>query len=109
MNSHLNYIQNWPELARESKWCVNTLAKRCNVSVRMLERYFLKKMGKCPKTWLTEQRMLLAMELVNSGSRVKEAAIRLDYKQQSHLSNEFNQFWGFYPTKGPVTKRLQTP
>jgi AraC-like DNA-binding protein len=56
MNNGLHHIKNWLELAHEAKWCAATLAKNCGVSLRTLERHFLKEMGKCPKAWLSEQR-----------------------------------------------------
>ena len=56
MNSKLNYIENWPERAREAQWCVAALAKKSGASTRTLERHFLKEMGKSPKAWLEEQR-----------------------------------------------------
>ena len=61
MNSKLNYIENWPELAQEAKWCAATLAKKCGVSERTLERHFLKHFGESPRIWLTKQRLGLAI------------------------------------------------
>jgi transcriptional regulator GlxA family with amidase domain len=46
MNAKLNHLQNWPELARAKNWSAATRAQNCGVSLRMLERYFLKEMGK---------------------------------------------------------------
>jgi transcriptional regulator GlxA family with amidase domain len=42
MNSRVHQIQNWPELARQADWSVALLARNRPVSVRTLERYFLK-------------------------------------------------------------------
>jgi len=88
MNTRLHHIQNWPELARAANKSVAALARHCDISVRTLPRYFLKKMGKSPKQWLSEQRLLRANELIQGGSSVKETAARLDYKHQSHLANQ---------------------
>jgi AraC-like DNA-binding protein len=99
MNSLLNHIQNWPELAQQANWSASALAKLCGVSVRTLERHFLRLKGKRPKAWLAEQRQQQAVELFQDGSTVKEAASCLHYKHPSHLTNDFKKHWGNCPTK----------
>jgi transcriptional regulator GlxA family with amidase domain len=64
MSNRLDRIQNWSELAREAGWCAATLAKKCEVSMRTLQRHFEENMGKPPKNYLTEQRQQLARELL---------------------------------------------
>ena len=107
MNKRLQQIQNWPERAQAAKWCVATLAKDCGVSLRTLERYFLKAMGKHPKAWLAEQRQQRANELIQDGSSVKETAALLDYKHPSHLTNDFKNKWGCCPTGKTAPQRSQ--
>jgi AraC-like DNA-binding protein len=102
MNSRLNHVQNWPELARQAKWSVTALAKQCNVSCDTLRRYFLKQMGKLPGEWLAEQRHHRALELLRGGSSVKETAACLGYKQQTNFTRKFKEDWGACPTlRGP--------
>ena len=83
MNSKLNHIQNWPELAQEAEWSAAKLAKKCGVSMRKLERHFLKIMGKSPKAWLTEQRQHQADEMLRQGLPVKVIAPRSDTRDQT--------------------------
>ena len=97
MNTHLHHIQNWPGLARQAKWSASALAAKCGVSVRTLERHFLKQMGKPPKLWLAEQRQLMAIELLRNGSTVKEAAGHAGYGHASTFSREFKKNWGNCP------------
>jgi len=97
MNTKLNHIQNWPERARDTNWSASALARKCGVSVRTLERYFLKRMGKNPKAWLAEQRQHQAIELLRDGSSVKETAATLGYKHSNHFSREFKKCWGHNP------------
>jgi transcriptional regulator GlxA family with amidase domain len=97
-NSRLNNIQDWTELAQQANWSASVLAKKCGVSVRTLERYFLKQMGKNPKAWLAEQRQHHAIELLHDGSSVKETAACLGYKHSTHFSREFKEHWGHCPT-----------
>lgn len=98
MNTRLHHIQNWPELARQTNWSAAALAKKCGVSVRTLERYFLKQMGNSPKAWLLKQRQRRAFDLIRDGSTVKEAAARIGYQHASTFSREFMKHWGCYPT-----------
>ncbi|MEI9963256.1 MAG: AraC family transcriptional regulator [Limisphaerales bacterium] len=99
MNTKLNRIQNWLELARQAKWSAAALAKQCGVSVRTLERYFLKKFNKSPRLWLAEHRQKQAIELLHDGSTVKETANYLDYKTQHHFSREFKKNSGYPPSQ----------
>jgi transcriptional regulator GlxA family with amidase domain len=98
MNTKLNQIQNWLELARDVKWSASALAKQCGVSVRTLERYFLKQLGNSPKAWLIEQRQRHVIKLLSEGNTVKETASCLHYKHQNHLTNDFKRRWGISPT-----------
>ena len=109
MNTKLNHIQKWPELALAANWCAATLAKNCGVSLRTLERYFLDEMGKCPKAWLSEQRQQRANELIQDGSSVKETAGSLDYKHSTHLSRDYKGHWGCCPTDKTAPIRVQNP
>jgi AraC-like DNA-binding protein len=98
MNTRLNQKPNWPELARQANGSVAKLAKLCGVSVRTLERYFLKNMGKKPKTWLVEQRQKQAIQLLRNGASVKVTASLLGYRFAHHFSREFRNYWGCCPT-----------
>jgi len=102
-------IQNWPERARAAKWCASTLAKHCGVSLRTLERHFLKEMGKHPKAWLSEQRQQQALELVRDGSSIKETAGLLDYKHSTHFSRAYKGQWGCSPTEKTAQQRAKNP
>jgi transcriptional regulator GlxA family with amidase domain len=105
----INGVQNWLELARAAKWSAATLAKHCGVSVRTLERHFLKEMGRHPKAWLAEQRQLRAFELLRDGSSIKETAALLAYKHSTHLSRDYKEYWGCCPTGKTTPIRAQNP
>jgi AraC-like DNA-binding protein len=107
MSLRLRYIQNWPELALEANWRAATLAKQQGVSLRTLERYFLKQKGKSPKAWLLEQRRQKADKLLQAGLSVKEAAARLDYKHSTHLSRDYKEHLGCCPTSKTAPIRAQ--
>jgi transcriptional regulator GlxA family with amidase domain len=108
MSARLNRIQNWLELAQETNWSVAALAKRSGVSVRMLERHFLHKVGKPPKAWLVEQRQKRAIQLLRGGCSVKETAAQLAYRYTHHLTREFKAYWGFCPSTQMLLKQPNT-
>jgi len=108
MNNQLQQIQNWPERAQKANWRAATLAKQQRVSMQTLRRFFQKEMGKNPKKWLAEQRLLQSDKQIQAGSSVKETAARLDYKHPSHLSNSFKNHFGCCPTDKTPTNRLQS-
>lgn len=89
MNIHLKQIQNWSELAKEANWSASELAQKCGVSVRTLQRYFLRKFNKGPRIWLAEQRQYLAIELLRNGFTVKETAASLGYQHANNFSRKF--------------------
>ncbi len=108
MNTRLNHVQNWPELAHQASWSAAKLAKKCNISVRTLHRYFLKTMGKNTKTWLAEQRQRNAHDLLRKGSSIKETATCLGYKQPTNFTRKYKNHWGICPSQQvPATPRLQ--
>jgi transcriptional regulator GlxA family with amidase domain len=99
MDNRLQQIQNWPERAQKTKWCAATLALNCGVSLRTLQRHFLKEMGKSPKKWLAEQRQLHGIEVLKKCSCVKEIATNLGYKHTHHYSRDFKAHWGHGPAE----------
>ncbi len=98
MNTKLNQVQNWPDLARLSNWSVTALAKKCGVSVETLRQHFLKSMGKSPGIWLIEQRQQRAIQLLRDGSSIKETAVNLGYRQQTNFTRQFKAYWGACPS-----------
>jgi hypothetical protein len=101
VNSKLNHIQNWPELALQANWSAAKLAKLCGISARTLHRHFLKHLAKSPKVWLAEQRQLHAFTLLRAGSSIKEIAASLNYKQQTNFTRHFKNQHGVCPSLSP--------
>ena len=98
MHSRLNQIKNLPELAAESNYSATSLARRCKVSLRHLERFFQETKGTSPHQWLNELRQQEALDLVRTGCLLmKEVAAHLRYKQASHFSREFKRYHGVSP------------
>jgi AraC-like DNA-binding protein len=97
MNTNLSNGQDWLELAEKANWSPRKLATICNVSLRTLERFFLKNHRKTPKAWLVEQRQKRAVMLLKRGLAVKETAALLNYRHPNQFSREFSIFWGHSP------------
>lgn len=89
MNTRLNHIQNWPELVEQANWSISALAEKSGVSVRTLERYMLGIFGKCPRSWMAEQRQRKAFVLLHNGASVKETASSLAYQHPRDFSRRF--------------------
>src|ERR1035438_6868232 len=71
MNTRLKHVQNWRELAQQANCSPARLAKKPGVSLRTLERHFVKEIGASPKTWCTMQRQCRAIELLRETMRAR--------------------------------------
>ena len=70
------------------------------VSVRQLQRYFLEELGRTPKSWLNEQRMIAARKLLLvHGMSVKATSAQLGFKQPSHFCREFKRSYDMTPSQ----------
>ena len=101
MNLKLQRITDWPERAHAAKYNVKTLAKRCEVSTRTLERFIKLKFAASPHDWMIDLRMRRAVELLPETACIKETSDRLGYKNQNHFSREFKKHYGHAPTLPP--------
>jgi AraC-like DNA-binding protein len=99
MNSKLNHIHDWLQVAKRAGWSVKGMADHCGVSARSLERHFVKNMGRTPIAWLKEHRQKDAGELIHGGSSIKQTAAELGYNHSAHLTRDFKKHWGCCPTQ----------
>src|SRR5689334_4116258 len=103
----LDRINNWDELAERVHWSAAKLAKHCVVSLRTLERHFIRRMKKTPRLWLIEQRMERAKELLAEGATIKETAVTLSYKHATHFSRDYRRCFGGPPNKASTFFAVQ--
>ena len=88
----------WRANAKQANYCSNSLAQRCEVSRRQLERYFKTQFKQSPRAWLRRLRMEEARRLLSEGLSSKAAAYELGFKRPSHFSREFRHQVGVCPT-----------
>lgn len=67
------------------------------ISVRTLERIFRREVGTDFETWRRHVRLMKAVELLVSGSSVKEAAFAVGYQQPNALVELFRRTFGSTP------------
>lgn len=73
------------------------LAAAVNLSPFHFARVFRRATGMPPHTWLMQQRIATARELLQSGCLPVEVATQLGFADQSHLSRQFKQVYGVGP------------
>jgi len=88
----------WKRLAHSVGFRPKKLAEVAGVSLRTLERHFRSRYGVTVSGWLASIRLREASERIRAGSRVKEVALDLGYKQLSHFSREFKRAYGSPPS-----------
>lgn len=79
----------WEVLAEAAHYNSNELARLCGVSTRQLQRHFRRCFYCSPQSWLNEQRLLAAQQLLLSGESIKKVALDLGFKQPSHFCRQF--------------------
>ena len=107
MNLKLQRITDWPEQAHDAKYYVKTLAKRCDVSTRTLERFIKLKFAASPHDWMIDLRMRRAAELLPETACIKDTSNKLGYSKQSNFSRDFKKHYGHAPSQPQSSKRAR--
>lgn len=71
--------------------------RNIGVSVRTIQRLFLRELGIDVETWRRHARLIKAVELLSSGRRVKEVAAAVGYRQTATLTTAFRLAFGVPP------------
>ncbi len=79
---------------------ITLLAKEHNLSLRQVERNFIREVGISPKTYSRMLRFdnLLKSRIARPGSKWTSLALESDYFDQMHLVKEFRHFLGITPS-----------
>jgi len=97
MNIHLNHVQDWRELARQSRYKAGSLAELLHISPWTLQRCIRRLFERSPQDWLNEQRLVLAAEMLPDCDSLKGLAYELGYKNESHFCHQFKRHYGRSP------------
>lgn len=112
MNSRLNRIEHWPQLAHAARYRAPALAAQLGYSRRQLERYTRQTHGCSLVAWLNELRMRRALELVPECSTMGEIAERLFFNEVGNFSRAFKKFYGvapsLYAARVPLSQKVAT-
>lgn len=102
-SGRLQRITNWEAIVVDACYSAPALARICGVSVRHLQRHAQSTFSKTLSDWLNEYRLKHAYERLAQGFMVKETAFSLGFKQVSHFSRMFKDYFGFRPTDVPIS------
>lgn len=86
-------IEQSRKLARECAYNSDLIAQRLGISRRHLRRYVQGLFRCSPRLWLNECRMRDAVELLKKERSVKVVSNIIGFKQASHFSRVFKQYW----------------
>jgi transcriptional regulator GlxA family with amidase domain len=99
MNSNLPPSSDWAALAKPAGYSAPMLAQLHGISLRQLERVFLKSFGVLPHPWLRQLRMQRALQLLHEKHSIGLVAEELCYKYAEHFARDFKAYYGFPPSK----------
>lgn len=91
--------ENLLDFACRNNYSVEEISLNLGISPRQLERIFNDSLGLSPKSWLREQRVIRARQLLHSGQSLKFVYYNLGFKTQSHFIKEFRYFFEMTPTE----------
>jgi transcriptional regulator GlxA family with amidase domain len=83
----------------ECEYNSTALARCMGISARQLQRLFKRYLCCSPRTWLREERLQLAREMLLDSASVKEVALKLSFRQASQFCRDFRSRFGYTPTE----------
>jgi transcriptional regulator GlxA family with amidase domain len=83
----------WENLAITARFQPAVLAALCSLSLRQVERHFMRHFQRTPENWMRELRCRLARELIAEGWSNKAVAHELHFANESHLCHEFAHYY----------------
>ena len=75
------------------------VANELNLSYTYFSKLFKQSTGKSFTTYITEEKMKKAAELILKGYRTQQVAKRVGYLNANTFSRAFENYWGYTPSK----------
>jgi len=97
MHPRLAHIPDWERLAKEARFQPSIMAALCPISLRQMERFFVRRFHQTPNEWARQLRCRLARQLIAEGWSSKAIVAELAFAGGSHLGREFRRFYGASP------------
>jgi AraC-like DNA-binding protein len=97
MSERLQRIQNWEQLAKQASFHPGVMAALCPISLRHLQRFFIKHFQKTPREWARDLKSRLALQMISQGWSTKAVAAELGFADDSHFCHEFKRVHGVSP------------
>ncbi len=105
LRSSLPCVSVLRELSAASAYRADALAARVGITTRHLRRLFKRHFGCSPSSWLREERLRIAHQLLPSASSVKEVAHALAFVHTSHFCRDFRKRFGCRPSELMETRQ----
>jgi len=99
----------WDNLAIESLFSLETMAKKCQLSTRQLRRRSMSSRRGNPSSWMSPLRMVQAAAMVLKKLRTKEIADGLGFKNSSDFCRAFKVFYKVCPKEFYRLYRVAKP
>jgi AraC-like DNA-binding protein len=77
---------------------LDTLALNCNLSKYHFLRVFKKEIGLTPHSFIINERLNRANNLIKNGKTISEASLLVGFNDQSHFTRNFKKYFGYTPT-----------
>lgn len=90
-------VEQWERMAIAAHFQPVRLAALSALSLRQVERHFIRRFQRTPEDWMRELRCRLACELIAEGWSNKAVTLELNFANESHLCHEFAHFYGDTP------------
>ena len=97
--NHLSKSIQWANDNLHKQITIDEMAQQAYLSRRSFDRHFRSNLGQSPKEWLTQQRINLAREFLESSQAdMEQIAVKSGFGSSMNLRHHFSQVLGITPT-----------